>query len=440
MAVGTMTAQARPETETLQAEMKLLNWHKLANEAALKAALLKTKQLKERDAKPRTSEKLREQAAWMQRVIEEEQAKPLEVSREFVAQYQRREQQEEQRLDDEVTRHITSLKKLRGEIESRERLRARKEEYKRAKAANARRQPTETRSEDGNDRAEQKAPQGGTLRTVISSLDRLVDLERRIASLEKDSLFDRVEHAAGSVASSEPAGSRKPRRGRTGLKFTKQRIPMSTNRPSKNVYAVRLQHGARGPRGAASSSRYSDTTETTRGSKSGSKSRQDQAINNWMQRKKNRGRACSGKHGPVVAPSVGAASGCRGRNAAQQQFLDMKNQVEKRKDKMRRTHATATAKIPPTTFRRRNTKASSSTLSSSRPAVAKKKKTSNTTTATTRMPNIRGNASSSAAFRKPQAAHLSRKAATRSSAKAQTLPHVAGGGIQGVRGMRQAWP
>ena len=39
------------ETEKIKAEMKLLHWHKLANDAALKAALLKTKTMKAKDAK-----------------------------------------------------------------------------------------------------------------------------------------------------------------------------------------------------------------------------------------------------------------------------------------------------------------------------------------------------------------------------------------------------
>ena len=39
--------------EELANEMKLLNWHKLANEAALKAALIRTKRLKARDNKVR---------------------------------------------------------------------------------------------------------------------------------------------------------------------------------------------------------------------------------------------------------------------------------------------------------------------------------------------------------------------------------------------------
>ena len=62
------------EKEQLEAEMKLLNWHKLANETALKAALMKTKQMKEADRREkRNAESLRSKAAWMQRVIEEEQ-------------------------------------------------------------------------------------------------------------------------------------------------------------------------------------------------------------------------------------------------------------------------------------------------------------------------------------------------------------------------------
>ena len=63
------------ETEKIKAEMKLLHWHKLANDAALKAALLKTKTMKAKDAKrPVGVENVKAKAGWMQRVIEEEQA------------------------------------------------------------------------------------------------------------------------------------------------------------------------------------------------------------------------------------------------------------------------------------------------------------------------------------------------------------------------------
>ena len=70
----------------------------------------------------------------------------------------------------------------------------------------------------------------GTLTTVLSSLDRLVDLERRICSLEKDSIYDRVEAAA-------KGGMRQ----RGPLTFTKQRLPPRSNRPAQDVWAVKLQ-------------------------------------------------------------------------------------------------------------------------------------------------------------------------------------------------------
>lgn len=250
--------EERPEQEQLQAEMKLLNWHKLANDAALKAALLKTKQMKARDARPRADETIRAQAAWMQRVIEEEQSKPLQVSKDFVLSYQEREKREEERLDAEVQRHIGCLKRLRDQIEKRESVKAKKEAYRRAiqkqqqhaaPAARGSGGPTNGRKAAGDDPA-QGAHAGvamtdqaqGTLTTVISSLDRLVDLERRIASLEKDSIFDRVEMAAGGASGGGSVAS-SARQGRSGLSFTKQRIPPSTTRPSRDVFAVRLHKG-----------------------------------------------------------------------------------------------------------------------------------------------------------------------------------------------------
>ena len=114
--------------EELQAEMKLLNWHKLANEAALKAALLRTKSLRDTETKmgaqsgnigsPANS--LQEKAAWMAQVIEEEQRKPLQVSKDFVSAYAASEERASERLDMEVERHIEVLRKLRVRVGERD--------------------------------------------------------------------------------------------------------------------------------------------------------------------------------------------------------------------------------------------------------------------------------------------------------------------------------
>jgi YesN/AraC family two-component response regulator len=151
--------------EELNAELKLLHWHKLANEAALKvwkfmkvlhhsmpgflydgvnsrlkAALIRTKSLRSADVKaPREKSSLQEKASWMAQVIEEEQRKPLQVrycsqpmslsehqftlhqvSKEFVSVYSAKEAEENERLDSEVQRHIDVLKRLREKISVRD--------------------------------------------------------------------------------------------------------------------------------------------------------------------------------------------------------------------------------------------------------------------------------------------------------------------------------
>ena len=52
----------------------------------------------------------------MQQVIEEEQKKPLQVSKEFITSYEAQERKEEERLDHEVERHIDVLKRLRNKV------------------------------------------------------------------------------------------------------------------------------------------------------------------------------------------------------------------------------------------------------------------------------------------------------------------------------------
>lgn len=116
--------------EELQAEMKLLNWHKLANEAALKAALLRTKSLRDTETKMGVqsgksgspANNLQEKAAWMAQVIEEEQRKPLQVSKDFVTAYAASEERASERLDMEVERHIEVLRKLRVRVGERDEL------------------------------------------------------------------------------------------------------------------------------------------------------------------------------------------------------------------------------------------------------------------------------------------------------------------------------
>lgn len=110
--------------DNLRAEIKLLHWHKLANEAALKAALLKTKKIKAQGggtvrpvpAMTTLAMPTEERAAWMQQVIEEERSKPLQVTKQFMSKYEEQEKENAGRLDTEVAAHIRSLRSLRKQV------------------------------------------------------------------------------------------------------------------------------------------------------------------------------------------------------------------------------------------------------------------------------------------------------------------------------------
>ncbi|GMI42552.1 hypothetical protein TeGR_g5579 [Tetraparma gracilis] len=256
----------QPSTlEALQSEMKLLHWHKLANEAALKAALIRTKKMRAADAKNPPKESLKEKAEWMQQIIEEEQAKPLQVGKDYIVQYEAEEERNEAALQRQVEHHVNCLKNLRSSIERRETIKERKANFKEFKAqveaerkavlegkvTAANRFKLAQSDQQGGEGSEQEAPAKGkqlkgTLSTVIGSLDKLVELEKRISSLESDNLHDRVKDGA-SVPQQKLA--------RMKLAFTKKRTEPKPGVPAKPYYAVRVTRkggapgGARGIRG-----------------------------------------------------------------------------------------------------------------------------------------------------------------------------------------------
>jgi hypothetical protein len=276
------TRQPKPErsaAEELEAEMKLLHWHKLANEAALKAALLKTKKAKSskgaggilRAAPPAAANHmpLEEKAVWVQQIIEEEQSKPLQVGRDFIEEYERHEKTQGARLDREIERHIASLKRLREQVTVREAMRSRRAEFRtvqqqlerekhallqgRLAGASAADTAAETQQQQQDAGAAAAAVSvSGALNTVLGSLSKLMELEKRISNLESNNAYDEQYPAAGgssnnqnasqaaSVTNSSSAGAA----GAARLSFTKRRTEASLTQPSKEYYAVQ-QHRQR---------------------------------------------------------------------------------------------------------------------------------------------------------------------------------------------------
>ncbi|CAM9239266.1 unnamed protein product, partial [Discosporangium mesarthrocarpum] len=306
---STRLGDVRSATEDLQAEMKLLHWHRLANEAALKAALLKTKKIKAQGggftklvpAATTLAMPIEERAAWMQQVIEEEQSKPLQVSKDMIKKYEAEERLHEERLDKEIAGHIQSLRNLRQQVEKRGEMRARHSKYRTAqKALEAEREQLlmgkvcmnpqgEASPREGGGRGTGTGNQSlkagvsgkvrtvGTLNTVLGSLDKLVEIERRISSLERSNVYDdfcmkqnraegrvrtqtggravaslprsasgqgqgKVPQAIGRVATggTGPGGGRGLRSRCGRLSYTKQRTEASIKAPSQSFYTVRI--------------------------------------------------------------------------------------------------------------------------------------------------------------------------------------------------------
>ena len=63
----------------------------------------------------------------MQRIIEQEQVKPLQVSKDFVRVYREEEVRAQEMLDLGVQCHLKAIRELRGRIDAREEQRARRE-------------------------------------------------------------------------------------------------------------------------------------------------------------------------------------------------------------------------------------------------------------------------------------------------------------------------
>ena len=126
---SSMNRPPQSRKEKLQAELKVLEWHKMANNAAIKAALIQTTTAAKSPEKVKTNHR-EEDAKWIKQVIQQEHIKPLEVNKQYVLEYEAREKENALRLQNQVARHINTLKTLRQKLEDRQDLKKRSDEYR----------------------------------------------------------------------------------------------------------------------------------------------------------------------------------------------------------------------------------------------------------------------------------------------------------------------
>lgn len=216
----------------LEREMKLLSWHKLANEAALKAAIIRTKKLKRHDKFSLQQQQRKERSAWMEQIIREEQMKPLEVNTHFIKEYEQHEHKQDERLEMALEHHIGSLQHLQKKMVERQELQQRKERYKTKRAAlHASSSVAPVKSKVPETRT--NAPPGKNS-AVLGSLGKLVELERRINNLET-SMQKQKKKESRKASNLSQLGM---------LRFRKKKIEASLKQPAKTMFAVTLQAAA----------------------------------------------------------------------------------------------------------------------------------------------------------------------------------------------------
>lgn len=253
------------QAEELQQEMKLLNWHKLANEAALKAAIIKTSKIKKEDAQfagSLTLEEREERAQRMQQVVEEKQLRPLEVNSEFFRDFEAKGQRDEAKLEDDVQRHIQHLRRLKETMAQKEDAQRRRRQYRERvqelnpppmSAARSVAKRSSNQEEDALQQQQQRqqrtaAPnnvyqriadaqlRGGRANAeVVGSLDKLMELEKRIRHLEDAGLgVDALDGGQEQTETGHDANT-----GSSNVRFAKRKSGGGPHEPSRTVYAVK---------------------------------------------------------------------------------------------------------------------------------------------------------------------------------------------------------
>lgn len=228
----------------LNEQLKLLQWHKAANEAALKAALVKAKKMKIQDKYKILSKINHKEREWRDEVMKDEWNKPLQVSYDYFTDYSNRRDLDEERLDEEVRIHIENLKKLKLTLKFKEDEHIRRDVYNKkraeyfnegpiARARSSQKTIKNDEKEEENDKPEDDEDEiESTLDNVISNLDQLAQLEKRIEHLEK-----LAEEATKQVAFKKELNQPKlndPGRITYGV-YTKEPLFPSINRQNKNV-------------------------------------------------------------------------------------------------------------------------------------------------------------------------------------------------------------
>eukprot|EP00164_Ancoracysta_twista_P008289 GFYU01011938.1.p1 GENE.GFYU01011938.1~~GFYU01011938.1.p1 ORF type:complete len:668 (-),score=198.64 GFYU01011938.1:17-2020(-) len=125
-----MTYTIEKSVEEMEQEEKALQWHKMVNEAAMKAALLRHKQQREYNKRRMARDDPSEKAEFLRAVVEDEEAKPFIVSEPFLLKVREKFVKEDEVSRDNFSRKMERLKRYEKEQKEKERRIKRYHDYR----------------------------------------------------------------------------------------------------------------------------------------------------------------------------------------------------------------------------------------------------------------------------------------------------------------------
>ena len=196
----------------------------------------------------------------MKKVINEENIKPLEVSRDYVLDYEKKERENADRLSNQVEKHIHTLRSLRGKLQDRADLKGRTEEYRnwekdfrdkkgavydgKTIAEYEKKNTTpQTGSNGGMGVQIKKQKPPSDLTHVLDSLNRLSELEGRISKLETGNMYDTLLEGETGASTKAPTNP-------YDVLFAKKRSVNQSDKSSMKVmYAIQGKGKGKGGTG-----------------------------------------------------------------------------------------------------------------------------------------------------------------------------------------------
>jgi len=246
------------DSSEMDTDFKVLEWQQIANESAIKQELMQQPQLTRQgvigtqpgdvraQVKIATNRPIKgkltsqEKASWMERILEEEQHKPLKVSQQFVRKFQEREDElKERRMFDKkrFTQKIGKMEATRKEINAQHAMSAAvKQERNKFQAREAARVTGQIFDEGDYDQNNPRnSPDGEEEEGEFDA-----EVQDITAVSAKDALANWP--AGGPSWNSEKATNSKTvfRDRAPQIEFVKRHTPATGSTPSQIIYAVRV--------------------------------------------------------------------------------------------------------------------------------------------------------------------------------------------------------